>query len=82
MELDSYTAAAQLALQGSAPALVPLSTVKTLSIESIYIHGFDELTPLYRPINICVRKKNYRLDRIKRVITAVEITMSKAEYLL
>ncbi len=36
MEMDSYTAAAQLALGGVAPALVPISIVKTLKIDSAF----------------------------------------------
>ncbi|MCE0495355.1 LysR family transcriptional regulator [Vibrio salinus] len=71
MELDSYTAAAHLALQGAAPALVPLSVVKALSIEECHLYKYGELAPLYRPIYICVRQNNFRLERIKKVINTI-----------
>ncbi|NOH85856.1 MULTISPECIES: LysR family transcriptional regulator [Vibrio] len=71
LELDSYTAAAHLALQGAAAALVPLSVVKALSIEERHLYMYDELSPLYRPIYICVRQNNFRLERIKKVINAI-----------
>ena len=71
MQLDSYTAAAQLAMQGAAPALVPLSIVKALRIEENYVHKYDELEPLFRPISICVRQNNYRLERIQKVVATI-----------
>ncbi|MFC1237652.1 LysR family transcriptional regulator [Vibrio sp. F74] len=71
MQLDSYTAAAQLSLQGTAPALVPLSIVKALRIKEKYLHKYDELKPLFRPITICVRQNNYRLERIQKVVATI-----------
>ena len=68
MEIDSYTAAAQLALKGAAPALTPLSIVKALQISADNYFMFDELRPLFRPIHISVRQNNYRQPRIKAII--------------
>lgn len=71
MEMDSYTAAAQLALGGVAPALVPLSIVKTLKIEAKYCFSFDELKPLFRPVHLCCRPNTYRNERVKALIAAI-----------
>lgn len=71
MEMDSYSAAAQLALSGIAPALVPLSVIKTLKIDAKYCHHFEQLKPLYRPIHICLRPSSYRNDRIKTLIESI-----------
>lgn len=71
MEMDSYTATAQLALAGVAPALVPLSIVKTLKIEAKYCFRFAELQPLFRPVHLCCRPNIYRNERVKRLITAI-----------
>ncbi|MUH96580.1 LysR family transcriptional regulator [Aliivibrio fischeri] len=71
MELDSYTAAAHLALQGTAPALIPFSVIKALNIEERYLYQYSELKPLFRPIYICTRQNNYRLERVQKVITAL-----------
>ncbi|WP_070962452.1 LysR family transcriptional regulator [Vibrio sonorensis] len=78
MEMDSYTATAQLALCGVAPALVPLSIVKTLAIEEKYCFHFAELEPLYRPIHICLRPNSYQIDRVKKLIEAIESAVAKA----
>ncbi len=71
MEMDSYAAAAQLALAGVAPALVPLSVVKTLKIGPEYCHHFNEIEPLHRPVHICLRPSSYRNTRIKAVIETI-----------
>ncbi|WP_153448805.1 LysR family transcriptional regulator [Vibrio algicola] len=71
MEMDSYSAAAQLALGGIAAALVPLSVVKTLKIEAKYCFSFESLKPLSRPINICLRPNSYQNERVKRLIAAI-----------
>lgn len=68
MQLDSYTAAAHLALQGAAPALIPLSIIHTLSIDKSKVHSFSELNPLIRPVNVCVRQNSYNLSRIKSLV--------------
>ncbi len=76
IELDSYTAAAHLALQGTAPALIPLSVVKALNIDKRHLYQYSELEPLFRPIYICVRQNNFRLDRIQKVVaTLSEISL-------
>lgn len=71
MQMDSYTAAAQLALSGIAPALVPLSVIKTLNIDACYCHHFEQLKPLYRPIHICSRPSSLRNERIKTLIESI-----------
>ncbi|MCG6382878.1 LysR family transcriptional regulator [Vibrio fluvialis] len=71
MEMDSYTASAQLALGGMAPALVPLSIVNALKIEPQYCFGFTELAPLFRPIHICVRATSYRSPRVRTLIETI-----------
>lgn len=71
MEMDSYTASAQLALGGMAPALVPLSIVNALKIESQYCFDFAELAPLFRPIHICLRATSYRSPRVRTLIETI-----------
>lgn len=71
MEMDSYAAAAQLALAGIAPALVPFSVLRTMGIAPETCLGFDDSLPLYRPVNLLVRQNAYRNDRVKTVITAI-----------
>ncbi|UUM31115.1 LysR family transcriptional regulator [Vibrio japonicus] len=71
MEMDSYAAAAQLALSGIAPALVPLSVSKTLKIDAKYCHHFEQIKPLCRPIHICLRPSSYRNGRIKTLIESI-----------
>lgn len=71
MEMDSYTASAQLALGGMAPALVPLSIVNALKIEPQYCFDFAELAPLFRPIHICVRATSYRSPRVRTLIETI-----------
>lgn len=71
MEMDSYTAAAQLALGGMAPALIPKSIVNTLNIDAKFSFDFEELTTLIRPIHICLRHNTYRSQRVKTLIEAI-----------
>lgn len=68
MQLDSYNAAVHLALSGAAPALIPLSIIHTLSIDSAKVHRFSELDELIRPVHICVRQNNYNLSRVKGLV--------------
>ena len=68
MQLDSYTAAAHLALQGAAPALIPLSIIHTLSIDKSNVHSFAELNSLTRPLHVCVRQNSYNLSRVKNLV--------------
>ncbi len=77
MEMDSYTAAAQLALKGMAPALIPKSIIKTLNIASNFCFEFEELEPLIRPIHICLRHNTYRNQRIKTVLEAIADVVAK-----
>lgn len=78
MEIDSYSAAVQLALSGATPALAPLSIIRTLKVPTKNFFTFDELQPICRPIYLCVRKNNSRLPRINSVIEAVQTSI---EYL-
>ncbi|MDA0144551.1 LysR family transcriptional regulator [Vibrio toranzoniae] len=78
MEMDAYTAAAQLALGGTGPALIPLSIVKTLNIEPQYLYNFPELAGLIRPIHICVRPNSYHSPRVKTVIESIVDAVPKA----
>ncbi|WP_340679320.1 LysR family transcriptional regulator [Paraglaciecola sp.] len=71
MQMDSYTAAAQLALNGLAPAVVPISTVNTLNLDKQYCYDFTQLHALRRPVNICVRANIYANERIKKLISAI-----------
>lgn len=71
MEMDSYTAAAQLALGGMAPALIPKSIINTLNIDAKFSFDFEELTTLIRPIHICLRHNTYRSQRVKTLIEAI-----------
>ncbi|MGR5211409.1 LysR family transcriptional regulator [Vibrio rotiferianus] len=77
MEMDSYTAAAQLALGGMAPALIPRSIIKTLNIAEEYCYNFEELAPLIRPMHICLRHNAYRNERVKIVIEAIVDVVAK-----
>ncbi|MCW8332727.1 LysR family transcriptional regulator [Vibrio paucivorans] len=78
MEMDAYTAAAQLALGGTAPALIPLSIIRTLNIEPQCCHYFPELEHLIRPIHICVRPSRYQSPRVKTLIEAIADAVPKA----
>ncbi|GAD30106.1 LysR family transcriptional regulator [Photobacterium leiognathi] len=71
MEMDSYTASAQLALAGMAPALVPQSIVKTLSIDDKYCFEFAELAELTRPIHLIYRQNSYKLPRVKNLVETI-----------
>ncbi|KOE81834.1 transcriptional regulator [Vibrio alginolyticus] len=77
MEMDSYTASAQLALGGMTPALVPLSVIKTLNIKPQYCFDFDQLQALVRPIHICLRSSSYRSPRIKKLIETIADAVAK-----
>lgn len=79
--MDSYTAAAQLALGGLAPALVPYSIVKALSISVQYVYRFEELNHLYRPIYVCVRINSEKSERVRRMIQTIADVVPKAAYL-
>lgn len=70
MELDSYHAAIQLALSGLAPALAPLSVIRSLKVPPSNCFQFNELELLHRPISLCVRKNNSRLERVREIIEA------------
>ncbi|CAM3571855.1 LysR family transcriptional regulator [Vibrio aquimaris] len=78
MEMDAYTAAAQLALGGTAPALIPNSIIKTLSISEKYCFRFAELAHLIRPIHICVRQNVYQSPRVKTLIATIGDAVAKA----
>jgi len=78
MEMDAYTAAAQLALGGTGPALIPLSIVKTLNIEPQYLYSFTELAGLIRPIHICVRPNSYQSPRVRTLIESIVDAVPKA----
>ncbi|MEJ2762420.1 LysR family transcriptional regulator [Photobacterium sp. MCCC 1A19761] len=71
MEMDSYTASAQLALGGVAPALIPHSIVKALKINPEYCHHFDFLDQLTRPVHLCYRHKTYRSARVQALIETI-----------
>lgn len=71
MEMDSYSAAAQLALGGVAPALVPKSIVKTLKIDAKFCHHFDFLDELTRPVHLCYRQSSYQSERIQTLIETI-----------
>ncbi|MBR9788368.1 MAG: LysR family transcriptional regulator [Vibrionaceae bacterium] len=77
MQMDSYTAAAQLALGGMAPALIPKSIVNTLNIETKYSFEFEELTHLTRPIHICLRHNAHQNQRVKTLIEAITDVVAK-----
>ena len=77
MEMDSYTASAQLALGGIAAALVPLSIVNTLKIEDKYCFSFEQLKPLFRPVYLCVRSNTYRNERVKKLLVAIADAVPK-----
>jgi len=78
MEMDSYAAGAQLALSGIAPALVPLSVVKTLKIPPQRYHHFEQLQPLYRPLHVCLRASSYKNERIKALVDKVVTSVAKS----
>ena len=71
MEMDSYTAAAQLALGGVAAALVPISIVKTLKIAPHHCHHFPFLDELTRPAQLCYRQTSFQSTRIRRLIETI-----------
>ncbi len=71
MEMDSYTASAQLALAGMAPALVPQSIVKTLSIDDKYCFECAELAELTRSIYLIYRQNSYKQPRVKNLVETI-----------
>ncbi|UTM56174.1 LysR family transcriptional regulator [Photobacterium sp. CCB-ST2H9] len=71
MEMDSYTAAAKLALAGTAPALVPFSVVQTLAIPPENCQHFAFLDDLIRPIYLCYRQHSYRAERVRTLIETI-----------
>ncbi|MEZ8823962.1 LysR family transcriptional regulator [Vibrio amylolyticus] len=77
MQMDSYTAAAQLAIQGVSPALVPLSIIKTLHIDEALCFDFEFLHSLTRPVHVIYRPSALKLDRVKAVIEAIENAVPK-----
>ncbi|EGU48869.1 LysR family transcriptional regulator [Vibrio ichthyoenteri ATCC 700023] len=77
MQMDSYAAAATLALSGIAPALVPLSVIQSLKIERHHCHHFAPLQSLSRSINICLRPSSYRNKRIKTLIATIADAAAK-----
>ncbi|KGY08645.1 LysR family transcriptional regulator [Vibrio sinaloensis] len=77
MQMDSYTASTQLAISGIAPALIPLSVIKAMKIEPVYCFHFEQLTPLYRPIHICMRPSSYRNPRVKSLTEAIADVVPK-----
>ncbi|HAS6169214.1 LysR family transcriptional regulator [Vibrio vulnificus] len=77
MQMDSYTASAQLAVGGMAPALVPKSVINALRIEPQYCYHFDELSHLTRPVTICCRAKSHQNSRVKTVITTIADAVAK-----
>lgn len=78
MEMDSYTAAAQLALGGVAPALVPASIVKTLKIDPAHCYHFAVLDELTRPVHLCYRRSSYQSERIRNLIETIADAVPKA----
>lgn len=78
MEMDSYSAAAQLALGGVAPALVPKSIVKTLKIDTAFCHHFDFLDELTRPVHLCYRQSSYQSERVRTLIETIADVVPKA----
>lgn len=81
MEMDSYTAAAKLALAGTAPALVPLSVVQTLAIAPEHCHHFPFLDDLCRPIYLCYRQHSYHAERVRTLIETIADFVPKAALL-
>ncbi|WP_036822322.1 LysR substrate-binding domain-containing protein, partial [Photobacterium sanctipauli] len=71
MEMDSYTAAAQLALGGVAAALVPISIVNTLNIAPHHCHHFPFMDVLTRPVQLCYRQSSYQSARTRRLIETI-----------
>ncbi|MCD9528903.1 LysR family transcriptional regulator [Photobacterium carnosum] len=78
MEMDSYTASAQLALAGMIPALVPNSIVKTLGINERFCFEFEELAELTRPIYLIYRQNSYKSPRVKTIIETIADAVATA----
>lgn len=77
MEMDSYTASAQLALAGVAPALVPQSIVSTLNIPTMHCHHFAFLDELTRPIHLLYRANSLKSSRVKTLIETIADAVPK-----
>lgn len=80
MQLDSYHAAAHLALSGAASALIPLSIINALRIEKSKLYCFPELKELVRPVNVCVRQKTYSVSRVKALVKKLCDYSYESEY--
>ncbi|MGR5177535.1 LysR family transcriptional regulator [Vibrio parahaemolyticus] len=81
MQMDSYTAAAQLAIQGVSPALVPLSIIKTLHIDEGLCFDFDFLTQLTRPVHVVYRPSALKQQRLRTMIETIEDAVPKVALL-
>jgi DNA-binding transcriptional LysR family regulator len=77
MQMDSYTAAAQLAIKGVSPALVPLSIIKTLHIDERFCFDFGFLSRLTRPVHLVYRPSALKLKRVNKVIETIEDAVPK-----
>jgi DNA-binding transcriptional LysR family regulator len=77
MQMDSYTAAAQLAIKGVSPALVPLSIIKTLHIDEGFCFDFGFLSRLTRPVHLVYRPSALKLKRVNKVIETIEDAVPK-----
>ncbi|MGR5296186.1 LysR family transcriptional regulator [Vibrio mediterranei] len=77
MQMDSYTAAAQLAIKGVSAALVPLSIIKTLHIDEGLCFDFDFLATLTRPVHLVYRPSALKLERVRTVIETIEDAVPK-----
>ncbi|WP_108651146.1 LysR family transcriptional regulator [Dongshaea marina] len=78
MQLDSYTASAELALAGVAPALVPQSIVRALQIDAQHCHEFGFLEQLKRPISLCYRHAALQRDRVRQLAQTIRDVVQSA----
>ncbi len=77
MQMDSYTAAAQLAIKGTTAALVPLSIIKTLHIDEGLCFDFEFLSTLTRPVHVVYRPSALKIKRVRTVIETIEDAVPK-----
>ena len=75
MQMDSYSAAAKLALGGVAPALIPISVIKTLNIPKSHCFHFPFLDELRRPVHLCFRPSSYASPRVRNLIDQIAQTV-------
>ena len=75
MQMDSYSAAAKLAMGGVAPALVPVSVISTLNIGKQHCFHFPFLDDLRRPVHLCFRPSAYEAPRIRNLIDQIARTV-------